>query len=49
MIGARTNRYGDFIDLCCAITGRLPNYGLHLENNRRASGRRGNFRPRRVG
>ena len=24
VIGARTNRYGDFIDLCCAITGRVP-------------------------
>jgi predicted aconitase len=36
VIGARTNRYGDFIDLCCAITGRLPVYGLHLTENRRA-------------
>jgi predicted aconitase len=36
VIGARTNRYGDFIDLCCAITGRAPNYGLHLTENRRA-------------
>jgi predicted aconitase len=36
VIGARTNRYGDFIDLCCAITGRLPNYGLHILANRRA-------------
>ena len=36
VIGARTNRYGDFIDLCCAITGRLPNYGLHRTDNRRA-------------
>jgi predicted aconitase len=36
VIGARTNRYGDFIDLCCAITGRLPYYGLHLVENRRA-------------
>jgi predicted aconitase len=36
VIGARTNRYGDFIDLCCAITGRLPNYGLHITENRRA-------------
>jgi predicted aconitase len=35
VIGARTNRYGDFIDLCCAITGRAPAYGLHLEANRR--------------
>ena len=30
VIGARTNRYGDFIDLCCAMTGRAPAYGLHL-------------------
>src|SRR5450432_3192635 len=34
VIGARTNRYGDFIDLCCAITGRAPAYGLHLDENR---------------
>jgi predicted aconitase len=34
VIGARTNRYGDFIDLCCAITGRAPAYGLHLSENR---------------
>lgn len=37
VLGARTNRYGDFIDLCCAITGRIPWYGLHLEENRRAT------------
>ena len=36
VIGARTNRYGDFIDLCCAMTGRAPEYGLHLEENRAA-------------
>ncbi|MER8425252.1 aconitase X [Mesorhizobium sp. M1403] len=35
VIGARTNRYGDFIDLCCAITGRAPAWGLHLIENRR--------------
>jgi predicted aconitase len=35
VIGARTNRYGDFIDLCCAITGRAPAWGLHLADNRR--------------
>jgi predicted aconitase len=35
VIGARTNRYGDFIDLCCAITGRAPAYGLHLDAFRR--------------
>jgi predicted aconitase len=33
-IGARTNRYGDFIDLCCAMTGRAPAWGLHLDENR---------------
>ena len=36
VIGARTNRYGDFIDLCCALTGRAPAWGLHLDMNRRA-------------
>lgn len=36
VIGARTNRYGDFIDLCCAVIGRAPAYGLHLDANRRA-------------
>ena len=35
VIGARTNRYGDFIDLCCAITGRAPSWGLHLDEPRR--------------
>ena len=36
VIGARTNRYGDFIDLVCAMTGRAPAWGLHLDENRRA-------------
>ncbi len=35
VLGARTNRYGDFIDICAAITGRAPAVGLHLEENRR--------------
>ncbi len=34
VIGARTNRYGDFIDLCCAMTGRAPAWGLHLDGPR---------------
>lgn len=34
VLGARTNRYGDFIDICAAITGRAPAIGLHLEENR---------------
>lgn len=35
VLGARTNRYGDFIDICAAITGRAPEVGLHLTENRR--------------
>ncbi|MDY0882224.1 aconitase X catalytic domain-containing protein [Dongia soli] len=35
VIGARTNRYGDFVDLCCAVTGRAPAWGLHLDSGRR--------------
>lgn len=34
VLGARTNRYGDFIDICCAITGRAPDVGLHQPENR---------------
>lgn len=36
VLGARTNRYGDFLDIACAIVGRAPNYGLHLPENRHA-------------
>jgi predicted aconitase len=36
VLGARTNRYGDFLDICCAIIGRAPDYGLHRPENRRA-------------
>ncbi len=35
VLGARTHRYGDFIDICAAITGRAPATGLHLKRNRR--------------
>jgi len=35
VLGARTNRYGDFIDICAAITGRVPKCGLHLKENRK--------------
>jgi predicted aconitase len=37
VLGARTNRYGDFLDICAAITGRAPRAGLHLTENRRAT------------
>jgi len=35
VLGARTDRYGDFIDICAAITGRAPDAGLHRTANRR--------------
>ena len=37
VLGARTNRYADYLDICAAITGRVPNIGLHCEENRRAT------------
>jgi predicted aconitase len=37
VLGARTNRYGDFLDICCAIVGRAPDYGLHRAEKRRAT------------
>jgi len=36
VLGARTDRYGDFADLCAALTGRVPMVGLHCDANRRA-------------
>jgi predicted aconitase len=35
VLGARTERYGDFLDICAAITGRVPDAGLHRLENRR--------------
>jgi predicted aconitase len=35
VLGARTHRYGDFIDISAAVTGRAPAAGLHLTENRR--------------
>jgi len=37
VLGARTDRYGDFIDICAAITARVPYAGLHRDENRRAT------------
>ena len=34
VLGARTERYPDLFDICCAITGRAPAIGLHLPENR---------------
>jgi predicted aconitase len=35
VLGARTNRYGDFLDVACAIAGRAPDTGLHKPENRK--------------
>ncbi|MBA2933547.1 aconitase X catalytic domain-containing protein [Sphingomonas sp. CGMCC 1.13654] len=37
VLGARTNRYGDFLDICAAISGRAPLMGLHRDAARRAT------------
>jgi len=37
VLGARTNRYGDFMDICCALTGRAPFVGLHTDAGRRGT------------
>ena len=34
VLGARTARYGDFVDVCAAVTGRVPLAGLHMAENR---------------
>jgi hypothetical protein len=36
VLGARTNRYGDFMDVAAAVTGRVPDAGLHRSEERRA-------------
>ena len=35
-IGARTNKYGDYLDVACAITGLAPFAGLHTDEGRQA-------------
>ena len=36
VLGARTNRYGDFLDIAAAVVGRVPDAGLHRTENRAA-------------
>ena len=36
VVGARTNKYGDYLDVACALTGFAPDAGLHREEGRRA-------------
>jgi len=36
VLGARTERYGDFLDICAALVGRVPDAGLHRSEHRHA-------------
>lgn len=36
VLGARTPRFGDFIDIAAALTGRAPEIDLYLDENRQA-------------
>ena len=36
VIGAKSNRDGDHVALAAAITGAIPEWGMHLDENRRA-------------
>ena len=35
VVGARTQKYGDFLDVCCALLGRVPFAGFHCPEGRR--------------
>ncbi|MFX1265036.1 MAG: aconitase X [Promethearchaeota archaeon] len=37
VIGARTIRCADFVDICAAITGQMPRFGLYLDDQRKGS------------
>ena len=37
VIGARTNKYGDYLDVACAMIGKAPLAGLHTDEGRKAA------------
>ncbi|SDI59590.1 predicted aconitase subunit 1 [Pseudomonas flavescens] len=37
VLGARTLKYPDYLDICIALTGRAPRVGCHLDEHRMAS------------
>lgn len=37
VLGARTMKYPDYLDICIAITGRAPYSGCHIKRNREAN------------
>ncbi len=34
VVGARTNKYGDFLDVCAGLVARVPEAGLHTDSGR---------------
>ena len=37
VLGARSERYGDYLDICAALSARAPDIGLHRDENRLAT------------
>lgn len=37
VLGARTEKYADYLDICCAIVGKVPAVGVHLDELRQPS------------
>lgn len=37
VLGARTEKYADYLDICCAIAGKVPLIGVHLDEPRTPS------------
>ena len=37
VLGARTQKYADYLDICAALTGRVPKSGPHLDSHRTAT------------
>jgi predicted aconitase len=37
VVGARTERLGDLADVCSAVVGKYPNFGLYREENRKGN------------
>jgi cis-L-3-hydroxyproline dehydratase len=33
-LGARTEKYADYLDICCALVGKVPTVGVHLDESR---------------
>ncbi|KAL3938606.1 MAG: hypothetical protein SGBAC_006523 [Bacillariaceae sp.] len=34
ILGARTEKYADYLDICCAIVGKVPEVGVHITEKR---------------